>query len=401
MPASPANRGFSLARVLILLGFVLFLGLLLKLPCASGSWTDGRPYTRFCYTDIVPLFRGEGLAGRRIPYVQAPNEYPVGTGILMWLTSLPARTEGTFFATNVLVLSAAAVAITTLLYQLVGRRALYFAIAPTLLLNGFLNWDVVPVLLMTAGTIAFLSGRDGRAGGLLGAGAAMKVFPGFVAVPFVLERVRLGRASAALRLAGWVVAIGIAINLPFMALAWHNWTYFFRFNSRRMVDWATTWFLACHPATGRLDCGHPGAYSAASLVAFVAIAGLLWLFVRRSAPAFPRWTFAFPVLVVFLLTAKVYSPQYSLWLLPWFALVLPDVRLFVAFELTDVAVFFTEFSWLGRRAGFGGLALGWLEMAVGARIAVLVTCVVVYVIRVRGSGVVDAPEPAAHAPAAS
>ena len=46
----------------------------------------------------------------------------------------------------------------------------------------------------------------------------------------------------------------------------------------------------------------------------------------------------------FLLTNKVYSPQYGLWLLPWFALVFPDLRIFLAFEATEVAVFITRFS---------------------------------------------------------
>jgi uncharacterized membrane protein len=384
--ASEANRReIALSRVLVCLGIVLFLGLLLKLPCTSGSWADGRPYTRFCYTDIVPLFRSEGLAQRKFPYLQHPNEYPVGTGLVMWVSALPARAEGDFFGVNVVVLSAAAVVVTILLFELVGSRALFFAAAPTLLLNAFLNWDLVPVLLMTAGTVAFLRQRDGRSGALLGAGAATKIFPGLVAVPFVLDRLRTRGLRQALRLAIATIFLAVAINLPFMILTWHNWTLFFRFNSRRVMDWATVWFLGCHTATGRLDCGHPALFSAASVAAFVAGSVLVWGLKARWEPNFARWTFAFPVLVIFLLTAKVYSPQYSLWLLPWFALVLPDVRLFMAFELADVAVYFTEFSWLARHTGFGGLSVGWVEVAVLARVTVLMACLVAYVRRA-GSG---------------
>ena len=85
-----------------------------------------------------------------------------------------------------------------------------------------------------------------------------------------------------------------------------------------------------------------------------------------------------PLLVIFLLTAKVYSPQYSLWLLPWFALAVPDLRLFLAFEAADVAVFFTEFSWLGRHTGFGGVSVAVVEIAVLARMIVLAACLVAY-----------------------
>ena len=52
-----------------------------------------------------------------------------------------------------------------------------------------------------------------------------------------------------------------------------------------------------------------------------------------------------------MLSNKVYSPQFSLWLLPWFALALPNLRLFIAFEAADVIVFLTEFGgWATARA---------------------------------------------------
>jgi len=196
----PDGRRVPLIRILLALALTLLAGLLLKQPCASGSWADGRPYTRFCYSDIVPLYRGEQLAAGKVPYLHAHNEYPVGTGMLMWLTSLPARSEGTFFDVNVLVLGGAAVWVTILLYGVVGSRALYFALAPTLALTGFLNWDLVPVLLATAGTVSYLHQRDGPSGALLGAGAATKVFPGFLLVPFALDRIHAGRRGSALRL---------------------------------------------------------------------------------------------------------------------------------------------------------------------------------------------------------
>jgi hypothetical protein len=104
----------------------------------------------------------------------------------------------------------------------------------------------------------------------------------------------------------------------------------------------------------------------------------------RRDPNFPRWSLAFPIIALFLITNKVYSPQYSLWLLPWFALVMPDLRLFLAFEAADVAVFVTEFSWFGTLNGIrGGLAgivpLGAFEAVFLLRGAVLLLCVVAWV----------------------
>ena len=77
---------------------------------------------------------------------------------------------------------------------------------------------------------------------------------------------------------------------------------------------------------------------------------------------------------------KLYSPQFGLWLLPWFALALPNLRLFVAFQLTDVAVYVTEFSWLGGGVeGLAGLPLGAMQLAILARAVVLVLCLVSWV----------------------
>jgi len=87
--------------------------------------------------------------------------------------------------------------------------------------------------------------------------------------------------------------------------------------------------------------------------------------------------------VLFLLTNKVYSPQFSLWLLPWFALAFPNLGWFVAFEIADVAVFVTRFSWFGRYVGiddgFAGLPLGVFELAVAVRAVILILCVIGWV----------------------
>jgi hypothetical protein len=81
------------------------------------------------------------------------------------------------------------------------------------------------------------------------------------------------------------------------------------------------------------------------------------------------------MLVLFLLTNKVYSPQYGLWLLPWFALGGASTRAYLAFEAADVAVFVTRFSFFGEFSGFGGLPFGWFELAIWIRAAILASMV--------------------------
>jgi hypothetical protein len=106
----------------------------------------------------------------------------------------------------------------------------------------------------------------------------------------------------------------------------------------------------------------------------------------------------FPIVVLFLLTNKVYSPQYGLWLLPLFALAFPDLRGFVAFSIADIAVFVTRFWWFGELSGLRTWPEQWVfELAVLVRASVLVWCVVAWIRRapdpVPGAAAIPAPAP--------
>ena len=190
---------------------------------------------------------------------------------------------------------------------------------------------------------------------------------------------------AGVRLA-WAAAITwVAVNLPFALLAPQSWWTFYGFNATRGADWDSLWFIGCHRLTGGepgVACGSTRFYNLASVVALVATAALVWRAKSRRFPDFPRWTAGFPLLILFLLTNKVYSPQYGLWLLPWFALTLPSRPLFALFQLADVAVFVTRFSWFGRLTGAGeGMPLEWFEYAILIRAAVLVICLIAWIRR--------------------
>ena len=191
-----------------------------------------------------------------------------------------------------------------------------------------------------------------------------------------------GRVAAGLVLAAWAAGVYAAVNLPFAVVAPDSWATFFRFNSDRPADWDSLWFVACTRLQGSTSCGWSvRLINVLSLLLFVALSGLLYWARKQRFPDFPRWTFAFPLIATFLLTNKVYSPQFSLWLLPWFALSLPSLPLFAAFEAADAAVFVTRFSWFGRLSGVGGMPIGAFQVALLVRDAVLVLCLVAWVLR--------------------
>jgi uncharacterized membrane protein len=386
--ARRAGAGVSLLAVLAATVVTLAVGGLVKEPCASGNWADSRQYRRLCYSDVVPLYGAEHLQGGRLPYLdRCPeaagqcDEYPVLTMYLMRLAAWISGGYASFFWANALLLSLLALATAALLYTMTGERALYFAVAPTLLIYAFVNWDLLAVALTAGATMAYLRNRDEAAGALIGLGAAAKLYPVLLLVPFAIGRFRERKTGAGVNLFTWAAIAYAVVDVPFLLVSRHSWLTFFRFNADRMPDFDSLWYLACN----RLHRGcslSPHAVNEISLLLMAGLAGGLWWARRWRQPDFPRWTFGFPLLVIFLLANKVYSPQYGLWLLPWFPLAMPNVPLFAMFEAADVAVFVTRFSWFGRlQLGVGGAPLGAFQLALVLRAAVLVACLVAWVLR--------------------
>lgn len=382
-----ARTAPSLGVVLACVIGMMALGAASKAPCAPGDWRDLRQYRLLCYTDVVPLLDTEQLRGSRLPLldecqpVEGRNcdEYPVLTMYVMRAAAwISGDDYAPFYWVNALLLTGFATATAVMLYVANGSRALYFALAPSLLVYGPMNWDLVAVTFATAGLLAFFLRRDGIAGASLGLGAATKLYPAFLAVPLVVQRLRERRADGAIVLGWTTIGAWLLVNLPFAVLAFTAWLTFFRFNGERGSDFDSLWHIACR----HLEvCPSTRTINAMSLAVFVAAVALVWSLKARRHPDFPLWTLGLPLIVLFLISNKVYSPQYGLWLLPWFALALPRLWVFIAFSLTDVAVFATRFTWFGRQQGASGASQGMFEAMVLLRAVVLVWCVVSWIRR--------------------
>jgi uncharacterized membrane protein len=381
----------SLALVLGCVVGTMALGVGLKAPCASGNWGGLRQYHYLCYSDIVPLLGTEQLENAdvphsRLPFIQACrpvegqncDEYPVLTMYFMRVAAwISGANYSAFFFVNAALLLACALAIGLCLYMMAGRRALYFALAPTLLIYGTMNWDLLAVAFATMATYLLLRRRDAASGAMLGLGAAAKFFPGMLVVPFFAQRLRERRPDEAITLGWATVATYVLVNLPFVIIGFTSWREFFTFNATRAADFDSLWYIGCRHWSKL--CVSVRVINLGSVALFVALFVLVWFLRARRFPSFPRWTLGFPLIVLFLLTNKVYSPQYGLWLLPWFALALPGLRRFIAFEIADVAVFITRFWWFSNLSGSWGPPEWVFQAMVLLRAAVLIWCVVAWV----------------------
>jgi uncharacterized membrane protein len=376
---------------------VLALGWTKQAPCASGDWTGFVQYTHFCYSDTVPLFGLHGLGAGKVPFLDSPVEYPVLTGGFMAAAAGLARiydgaaqSSGllpdvppvqSYYVVTCLLLSLCALLVTRAVLGMSGRRpwdAAMVGLSPLLFVHAFTNWDLFAVTLATLGMWAWARRRPVLAGVLLGLGIAAKLYPGLILVALFLLCLRAGTLRTWLRTAIAAVAAWAVVNAPIAVLASDNWSRFFRLNSTRPADPDTIWNLLLTATDHRLLDGPLGLGEAptvlnavVAVVLLLMVAGIGWL--TLAAPVRPRVAqIAFLLVAGFLLLNKVWSPQYSLWLLPLAVLARPRWRALLLWQATEALLWVPRMLWyLG--VDNRGVKVEWFFLGVALRdVAVLV-----------------------------
>jgi len=330
---------------------MLGAGFALKAQCLGGF--DGRQYSRLCYNDIQPLYDlrevdahfpyvdGEMQSGEQgSALVDGAIEYPVLTGLFMWFAALFAEGPNGYLVVTAVLLSPFAVWTAMALARMSGSRALLWAAAPALILYAFHNWDLLVVGAAVAGAWAWRRERFAAAAVLFGIGGTLKLYPLFFLAPLVLhvwfggDRRRAVRAGAA-GLGTW-----IAVNLPFAVINPAGWWATYRFHSERGPNFDNMWNLA-FPGTS------PSVLNALT-TALIAVSFGIALVVgakRRGRGPYPGIAVCAAMLAAFMLFNKVHSPQYTLWLLPFFALLRVHIGWWIAYSLADLAVYVGVFRW--------------------------------------------------------
>lgn len=345
-PGIIAPGFFTVERVLILLTVLAALtGVLVKNYCRSNGWDTPGQFYATCYSDFPELFRSRGLGEGVFPFLTQGSlfEYPVlmgfiagGTALLVPGTGLdPSRMLGYFDVNAALV---AAVWIVTVLAtaRMTRRRpwdAAMVALAPGIVLAGTINWDMWAVGLLAVGMYFFARQQPALAGIFIGLGTATKLYPLLILGAVLLLALRTGRIRPFLITAGSAAAAWLAINVPVAALNPEGWKYFYDFTADRPAGYSSPWF-AYNLVAGRLDWAalNAGTINALALNVFVLACVLIGV-LALSAPRRPRLAqLAFLIVAAFILTNKVYSPQFVLWLIPLLALARPRWRDFLIWQ---------------------------------------------------------------------
>jgi len=199
------------------------------------------------------------------------------------------------------------------------------------------NWDIMPVLFVAVAFYLITQGRDRLASMSLALGFSCKFYPVMYLLPLLLRQRRI---SAWIEIIAVFAMTALAINIFFMLSNFDGWYHFFSFNSLRPPNpdsiWGVVYFWFPQLSASQINV--------LSLLLFATSSAILMWKPRDESTI----KLCFILTLIFLLSNKVFSPQFILWLLPFLTL-LPaggiGRRLFYALELSNLAVLFIFLTW--------------------------------------------------------
>ena len=357
-----------LLAVLATTGLGILLGYLAKTPCTGPPYDAfgisanlaARKYSDLCYSDVQQLWVGRGVREHLFPYLQGrlvPSdepqgqlvdgavEYPVVTGVFMWFAGLGAADDGDYLRTTALLL--APFGLLTAVAAGQARRA-----AGVHLGGG-------------AGAGPLQRAQLGLPGHRLRGRGRLRLVPRPARRRRDAARPRRGhqdlsrlpRAAAA---AGAARAAGLPRRRPGgrrhrrrlggdqpAVACWPTpggWWATYAFQAGRAADLTTNsiWYWGFPD----LDPDQVNRWSAALIAASWMLALVVGWAIARSGPGATRGSRSEPrCSCSFLLFNKVYSPQYVLWLLPFFVLVRLRWGWWAAYLAVDLLLYVGLFRW--------------------------------------------------------
>jgi hypothetical protein len=264
------------------------------------------------YSDIVSFWHREGWPARlRIPYIEAPFEYPPLSGFLTFL----AASLGSNIASYYSIFSAIILAFYMIMLEVVIRLCeergvgleyalILLCLSPSMILYMVYNYDVIFASLLMLSLFLLIRRRLTSSAIAFSAAALVKLI-NLIMLPFILMHIEGWRD----RIKYAIVSLGIfaAVNLALWALnpGFIDGTYLY--HARWGLEDA--WYLIFFPS--------PESWDMAKIFgALLMLYGLLKVYLHDYANLLQR---TFMALSVFLLTSYVFTPQMLLWLPPLLA----------------------------------------------------------------------------------
>ena len=306
-------------------------------------------YQHALILDTVEYYRyGSAIVDGHVPYRDFNVEYPPGA-LLAFVAPAVGKPSFSLYNREFQLLMAlcgvgALAAMASVLRSLrasAERQAAalgFFAITPLVLGSVILyRYDLWPAALTVAGLAAVLARRERLGLAAIGLGIAAKAFPAVVLPPVLAYVWRTRGRGEALRCLGVAAATTAVVVLPFLAIAPHGvWESIVRQTTRplQIESLGSALLLAAHHVGGlaltmdssrgsqNLGGSLPDAVGSISSALLVVVLLALWVaFARGPATGERLVRYSAASLVAFVALGKVLSPQFLIWLLPLVPLV--------------------------------------------------------------------------------
>jgi Glycosyltransferase family 87 len=291
---------------------------------------------------------GEAMRAGLLPYRDFDVEYPPGALLLFLLPTPAGESEPAYFWAFAWVMAVAGgigVLLTAATLRLLGRarrttrRILVLLAVSPVVFGGVLltRFDLVPAVLVAAGTLAVVSGRPRWAALALGAGAAVKWYP-LALLPLLAAWTwrRRGARDSVIACALALAVVALAY-VPFALLApadvtasvWRQLSRPLQIESLGagmlvLLDKASEAGISVERSHGSHNLGGDAAVAAATAASLVSVLAVVVVLVAfgRGRPTDERVTrHVAAVLLALVAFGKVLSPQFLVWLLFPLALV--------------------------------------------------------------------------------
>ncbi len=303
--------------------------------CENTGWATPDQYIHACYSDLPALYEARGLNTNQWPYASADNsvEYPVLTGVVMYLTSFAAKSPASYFNINIFFLILLFLATVVMVRKIQPEFAYLIPVAPAMIASLFINWDLWAIAAMMLAIYWFDRKQYLSSALILGVSISTKFLPVFLLIPILFIFWREGKIKEAIKYIAISFATWLAINLPFAITTPEGWWRFYKLNLERGPDWGSIWL-----ALQQLGINMTNLNWLSILLLLIALTTIaVLLFELHYTPTLASVSFF--VLASVMLASKLYSPQYVLWLTPLAAIALThkkDLHAFWVWQATEI-----------------------------------------------------------------
>lgn len=334
-------------------------------PCIGFNWATPGQYIHACYSDLPTLLGARSIGSGTWAFSgEQPVEYPVVTGVIMYVSAQIAEVTTTYFLFNAALLALLFIAAAVVTNRIRPQFGYLLSFTPAVIASLYINWDLWAIVTMLLAIYWFDRKQYEQSAAAIGVSIATKFIPIFLIPVIIFIFYRQKNIKGVTKYLGITLLTWSAINLPVALTTPEGWWYFYKLNIERVADWGSLWY-----ALSALGVGLANLNYLSILLLLICIAALgIFLFALDYIPTLAQ--IAFIVIATVTCVSKVYSPQYVLWLAPLALIALIDKRDLHAFwawqvgeAIYHVAIWQHLATVTGAKFGLPVTGYAWISLA--------------------------------------